>query len=187
MPSKLVSTRTPLTPVEGGRLIPPQQNANDGRKLPSDVSLEPSLAMLAIHRCLKLTASVSLLPDACACGHREFAEISMYHTHQVIELPIIRPEVTHWRLHQGQCLSCGTLCKALLPSEHASGYGPRLTSLVGEMAGMVGPAAVRCKTCAPRCAVLPSVKERSRRWWIEYPRRSCPITRRLAQWLAPLW
>jgi transposase len=87
---------------------------------------------------LEPTASVSLLPDACACGHRGFAEIRRYHTHQVIELPIICPEVTHWRLHQGQCLSCGTLCKALLPSEHASGYGPRLTSFVGEMAGIVG-------------------------------------------------
>ena len=62
----------------------------------------------------------------------------MSHTHQVVELPIICPEVTRWRLHQGQCLSCGMLCKALLPSEHASGYGPRLTSFVGEMAEIVG-------------------------------------------------
>src|SRR5262244_2130159 len=50
----------------------------------------------------------------------------------------MRPEVTHWRLHQGRCLACGTLCKAALPSEHASGYGPRLTGCVGEMAGIVG-------------------------------------------------
>ena len=46
--------------------------------------------------------------------------------------------MTHRRLHQGRCLACGTLCKAALPSEHASGYGPRLTGFVGEMAGMVG-------------------------------------------------
>jgi transposase len=87
---------------------------------------------------LEPTVSVSLLPDACVCGHRGFAEVTRYHTHQVIELPIIGPTVTHWMLHQGQCLSCGTLCKALLPAEHASGYGPRLTSLVGKMIGMVG-------------------------------------------------
>jgi transposase len=87
---------------------------------------------------LEPTASVSLLPDACACGHHGFAEITLSHTHQVIELPVIRPEVTHWMLHQGRCLSCGTLCKAALPSEHASGYGPRLTGFVGEMAGIVG-------------------------------------------------
>ena len=87
---------------------------------------------------LEPTSAVSLFPSACACGHEEFAEVALSHTHQVIELPIIRPEVTHWRLHQGRCLACGTLCKAALPAEHASGYGPRLTGFVGEMAGMVG-------------------------------------------------
>jgi transposase len=87
---------------------------------------------------LEPTSSVSLLPDACACGHREFAEVTLSHTHQVIELPVIRPEVTHWMLYQGQCLACGTLCKASLPAEYASGYGPRLTGFIGEMAGIVG-------------------------------------------------
>jgi transposase len=80
---------------------------------------------------LEPTASVSLLPDACACGQRGFAEVTWYHTHQVMELPVTRPVVTHWRLHQGRCLSCGTLCKASLPADHASGYGSRLTGFVG--------------------------------------------------------
>lgn len=84
------------------------------------------------------TATVSRFPDACACGHHEFAELTPYHTHQVIALPIIRPEVPHWMLYQGRCLSCGTLGKAPVPSDHASGYGPRLTGFVGEMAGIVG-------------------------------------------------
>ena len=35
---------------------------------------------------LEPTASVSLFPDACACGHEWFAEVTLYHTHQVIEL-----------------------------------------------------------------------------------------------------
>jgi transposase len=34
---------------------------------------------------LEPTSSVSLFPDACACGHREFAEVTRYDTHQVIE------------------------------------------------------------------------------------------------------
>ena len=33
---------------------------------------------------LEPTASVSLLPDACACGHRGFAEVTLSHTHQII-------------------------------------------------------------------------------------------------------
>ena len=46
--------------------------------------------------------------------------------------------MTHWLLHQGRCLACGTLCKATLPADQVSGYGPWLTSFVGEMAGIVG-------------------------------------------------
>jgi hypothetical protein len=53
-------------------------------------------------------------------------------------LPVMHPEGTHWIPHQGRCLSCGTLCKASLPSEQVSGYGPRLTGCIGEMAGIVG-------------------------------------------------
>ena len=34
---------------------------------------------------LEPTASVSLLPDACACGHRGFVEVTLYPTPQVIE------------------------------------------------------------------------------------------------------
>jgi transposase len=41
-------------------------------------------------------------------------------------------------LHQGRCLACGKLGTASLPSEHASGDGPRLTRVIGEIAGMVG-------------------------------------------------
>lgn len=100
------------------------------------------------------TSSVSLFPSACACGHGEFAEVALYHTHQVIELPVIRPEVTHWILHQGRCLACGTLCKAALPLEHASGYGPRLTGFVGEMAGMVGASRSAVQDlCASVCSI----------------------------------
>ena len=84
------------------------------------------------------TATVALFPEGCACGQRALGELSPYHTHQVIELPVIRPDVTHWLLHQGQCLACGTLCKATVPADQVSGYGPRLTGFVGEMAGIVG-------------------------------------------------
>jgi transposase len=50
----------------------------------------------------------------------------------------MQPDVTHWLLPQGQCLACGKRCKATVPADHGSGYGPRLTGFVGEMAGIVG-------------------------------------------------
>ena len=96
------------------------------------------------------TANVSCFPEACICGHRGLTELTPYHTHQVIELPVIRPEVTHWLLHQGQCLSCGNVRKAPLPSEQESGYGPRLTGFIGEMAGIVGASRSAVQAlCAP--------------------------------------
>lgn len=100
---------------------------------------------------LEPTATISLFPAACTCGHMGLAELTRYHTHQVIELPVIQPEVTHWLLHQGRCLSCGQLCKVTVPPDHTSGYGPRLTAYVGEMAGMVG--ASRSAVQAPCASV----------------------------------
>ena len=70
---------------------------------------------------LEPTATVVLFPDVCACGQSVFADLTPYHTPPVIELPVIRPEVTHWQLHQGWCLACGRRCKATIPAEHGSG------------------------------------------------------------------
>jgi transposase len=61
-----------------------------------------------------------------------------YHTPQVIELPAIAMEVTHWVLHQGWCVDCGRWTKTQGPAEHAPGYGPRFSALMGELAGTYG-------------------------------------------------
>jgi Family of unknown function (DUF6444)/Transposase IS66 family len=87
---------------------------------------------------LEPTGTVTLLPEACSCGQRELVELTLYHPHQVVELPGIRPAVTHGLRHQGHCRACGKRCKATLPSDQGSGYGPRLTGCIGEMAGIVG-------------------------------------------------
>jgi transposase len=92
------------------------------------------------HRQVLLTpASVeAVMPAWCECGSGEFALIQPYYTHQVIELPPMELEVTHWVLHQGQCLGCGRWHKAPVPGEHVTGYGPRLSALMGELAGTYG-------------------------------------------------
>src|ERR1043166_7201156 len=77
-------------------------------------------------------------PERCACGNTTFALIKPYHTHQVLELPPIAMDVTHWVLHQGCCTVCGTWRKAQLPAVHAMGYGPRFSALMGELAGTYG-------------------------------------------------
>jgi transposase len=77
-------------------------------------------------------------PERCACGSTTFALTTPYHTHQVIELPPIAMDVTHWVLHQGWCPDCGRWTKAQVPAEHVTGYGPRCSALMGELAGTYG-------------------------------------------------
>jgi transposase len=79
-----------------------------------------------------------LTPARCACGNTTFALTIPYHTHQVIELPLITIDVTHRVLYQGWCGGCGRWTKAQVPAEHARGYGPRFSALMGELAGTYG-------------------------------------------------
>jgi transposase len=87
---------------------------------------------------LSPTSTAHLMPTECRCGNRVFAHTRPYYTHQVIELPPINMDITHWVLHQADCPSCGQRVKAQLPPEHHTGYGPRLSALLGEMAGVQG-------------------------------------------------
>ena len=77
-------------------------------------------------------------PASCVCGHGELGVSTPYHTHQVIELPPIAIEISHLLLHQAHCGGCGQLLKAEVPSPYATGYGPRLTALIGELTGIHG-------------------------------------------------
>lgn len=84
------------------------------------------------------TTVQELRPERCACGNTTFALTTPYHTHQVLELPPIAMEVTHWILHQGWCGDCGRWTKAQVPVEQSMGYGPRFSALMGELAGTYG-------------------------------------------------
>ena len=46
-------------------------------------------------RLLEPIATVALFPETCACGHPRLSDLVPSQAHQVIELPVIRPEVTH--------------------------------------------------------------------------------------------
>jgi transposase len=79
-----------------------------------------------------------LYPTPCSCGYGELGTPMLYHTRQVIELPPIEMQVTHLLLHQARCVGCGRIIKADVPSAYATGYGPRLSALIGELSGMHG-------------------------------------------------
>jgi transposase len=104
----------------------------------------PTVARAALlpdgHRQVLLppTAVHDLKPERCLCGNTTFAATRPYYTHQVLELPPIELEVRHFVLHQGWCMVCGAGNKAQVPPEHATGYGPRFSALMGELAGTYG-------------------------------------------------
>jgi len=90
---------------------------------------------------LEPTEVVDVPPGSCPCGCTDVLDPEPYYTHQHIELPEIRPDVTHFRLHQGPCAGCGRLVKARLdqlPAADQVGFGPRLSSFVGLLSGVVG-------------------------------------------------
>jgi transposase len=87
---------------------------------------------------LEPTEVLDYKPERCSCGNKHFCEVKPYYTHQVIEFPELQMEVIHFILYEGCCCCCGKLNKAKVPKEHESGYGPRLTALIGEIAGIQG-------------------------------------------------
>jgi transposase len=84
------------------------------------------------------TTVQGLRPERCPCGNTTLSLLRPYHTHQVLELPPIAMEVTHWVLHEGWCPECGRWSKAQVPTAHATGYGPRFSALMSELAGAYG-------------------------------------------------
>ena len=90
---------------------------------------------------LEPTKTVALKPEVCDCGNCSLDphhRMVPYYTHQEIELPEIKMDITHYVLYQSQCDKCGKILKAPLPKEHSTGYGPRLSALIAEMSGVHG-------------------------------------------------
>ena len=56
-------------------------------------------------------------PQACTeCGEKLQGEDSEPYRHQIIEMPIVRPDVVEYRLHELECEHCGTKTRAELPA-----------------------------------------------------------------------
>lgn len=85
-----------------------------------------------------LTQTRPVLPATCPCGCGTYGELKPFYTHQHIELPQIELAVTHFVLLKGSCAGCGKISKARVPSEYRSGYGPRMTAVIAELAGSHG-------------------------------------------------
>jgi transposase len=87
---------------------------------------------------LEPTATYHVMPGVCTCGSTSHGEAKPYHTHQVVELPEIELEVEEFILYQAQCSECGKKVKGEIPEEKRTGYGPRMSAVIVELAGVHG-------------------------------------------------
>lgn len=76
-------------------------------------------------------------PSACgACGHKLHGDDPRPLRHQVLELPVLKPDVTEYQLHSLNCPSCGATTCAELPAGVPRGQqGPRLQALAALLGG----------------------------------------------------
>jgi len=86
-------------------------------------------------QCLRPTDVIELQPGPCACGCSRLTDPEPYYIHQLIELPFIQLIVQHLILFRGRCQACGKTLKAVIPREQRTGFGPRISAMIAEMAG----------------------------------------------------
>jgi transposase len=87
---------------------------------------------------LEPTKTEPVVPMCCPCGCDTYDELTPFYTHQHIELPEIEMDVTHFVLYKGRCAGCGKMNKAHVPTEYRTGFGPRMTAVIAELAGNHG-------------------------------------------------
>ncbi|HVO68866.1 MAG TPA: hypothetical protein VMT24_02405 [Aggregatilineaceae bacterium] len=76
-------------------------------------------------------------PICCEqCGALLLGEDPAPYRHQVTELPIVKPKVTEYQVHELTCPCCEQRNRGELPPEiAASGFGPHVISLAGYVMG----------------------------------------------------
>ena len=96
-----------------------------------------------------------LSPVPCACGHGDMGSPRFYHTPQMIELPPIDMQITHFLLSQARCVGCGRIITSDVPNAYATGYGPRLSGLIGALSGMHGTSRRLMQHCCQSVLCIP--------------------------------
>lgn len=90
------------------------------------------------YQMLEPTKVEKLPPKRCACGSRAFVNEKTVYTHQHLELPEVKLDVTHFEIQQAKCACCGKVGKGTVPAPFRTGYGPRLSAVIAELAGSHG-------------------------------------------------
>jgi transposase len=80
---------------------------------------------------------VPVKPEHCRrCQHRLQGEDAQPQRHQVTEIPLMKPVVTEYQLHQLVCPACGEATRAEVPPGiPTGGFGPRLQAITALCTG----------------------------------------------------
>jgi transposase len=80
---------------------------------------------------------VPVKPERCRrCQHRLHGEDAQPQRHQVTEIPLMKPVVTEYQLHQLVCPACGEVTRAEVPPGiPTGGFGPRLQAITALCTG----------------------------------------------------
>jgi len=80
---------------------------------------------------------VECRPDGtCDCGGKVVVEEEAAERRQVFDVPKIKPDVTEFRIHGGQCLGCGKKHRGALPAGTPTGMlGSRAMAVVAVLSG----------------------------------------------------
>jgi DNA-binding transcriptional MerR regulator len=121
--------------------IPPSKNGfgvkldkeNKVKKKPLKLTVKRAKAERKLYAVEECEAVHEEKPTNCSkCGYELTGEDPQPHRHQIVELPVLKPQVTEYRLHTLECQHCGEKSRAKLPTGVSEkSYGARLTALVG--------------------------------------------------------
>jgi len=124
------SSRPPSTDAPAIKRAPPRDSSGRSR------GGQPGHAFHA-RPLLPPDQSIPIKPEMCRrCGQTLQGEDPEPLRHQIVELPVLKPDVTEYQLHRLTCRCCGTVTCAQLPIGVPSGHsGPRLQATTALLSG----------------------------------------------------
>jgi len=121
--------------------IPPSKNGfgvksgkeNKDKKKPLKLTVKRAKAERKLYAVEECETVHEEKPSNChKCGYELKGEDPQPHRHQIVELPVLKPQITEYRLHSLECEHCGEASRAKLPTGVSEkSYGTRLSALVG--------------------------------------------------------
>jgi transposase len=122
--------------------IPPSKNgfgvkAEHAKKKPLKLRVarqKPERKLYAVEECESVHEEK---PSNCSsCGYELSGEDAQPQRHQIVDLPVLKPLVTEYKLHELECEHCGEKTRAKLPAGVTpKSYGARLAAFVAMLSG----------------------------------------------------